>query len=289
MYKGAFLSGFIALAICALSACDVATTAGSDITDSTKIVSTNGTLSEILVALGFEDQIVGVDVASTYPASLQQKPKIGHNRDISAEGVLALNADLAVGVTDMVKPQVAEQIRAAGTRLVLFDHDYSVAGAKQLIRAVADSLDRSAKGDSILSVLDADLALADSVVAQSQSKPKVLFIYARGTGTMMVAGQRTQLDEMITLAGGENAVSGFEDFKPLTAESLVAANPDVILLFDSGLSSLGGIDGLLEVQGISETNAGRNRKVVEMDGQFLTGFGPRLGKAIIELAEKIHE
>src|SRR5690606_20796447 len=289
MYKGAFLSGFIALAICALSACDVATTAGSDITDSTKIVSTNGTLSEMLVALGFEDQIVGVDVASTYPASLQQKPKIGHNRDISAEGVLALTADLAVGVTDMVKPPVAEQIRTAGTRLVLFDHDYSVAGAKQLIRAVADSLDRSAKGDSILSVLDADLALADSVVAQSQSKPKVLFIYARGTGTMMVAGQRTQLDEMITLAGGENAVSGFEDFKPLTAESLVAANPDVILLFDSGLSSLGGIDGLLEVQGISETNAGRNRKVVEMDGQFLTGFGPRLGKAIIELAEKIHE
>ena len=104
----------------------------------------------------------------------------------------------------------------------------------------------------------------------------------------MVAGQRTQLDEMIKLAGGENAVSGFEDFKPLTAESLVAANPDVILLFDSGLSSLGGIDGLLEVQGIGQTNAGKNRKVVEMDGQFLTGFGPRLGEAILELAKKIH-
>jgi len=286
--KNTFITILIATLASTLSSCNINTTTESDITDSTKIVSTNGTLSEILVALGFEDQIVGVDVASTYPASLQQKPKIGHNRDISAEGVLALNADLAVGVTDMVKPPVAEQIRTAGTRLVLFDHDYSVAGAKQLIRAVADSLDRSAKGDSILSVLDADLALADSVVAQSQSKPKVLFIYARGTGTMMVAGQRTQLDEMITLAGGENAVSGFEDFKPLTAESLVAANPDVILLFNSGLSSLGGIDGLLEVQGISETNAGRNRNVVEMDGQFLTGFGPRLGKAILELAEKIH-
>src|SRR5690606_21884570 len=220
---------------------------------------------------------------------LQQKPKIGHNREISAEGVLALNADLALGVTEMIKPQVAEQIRAAGTRLLLFDHEYSVDGARQLIRAVADSLGQSAKGDSVLSVLDGDLALADSVVTQSESKPKVLFIYARGTGTMMVAGQRTQLDEMIKLAGGENAVSGFEDFKPLTAESLVAANPDVILLFDSGLSSLGGIDGLLEVQGIGQTNAGKNRNVVEMDGQFLTGFGPRLGKAILELAEKIHK
>ncbi|MFB2117923.1 hemin ABC transporter substrate-binding protein [Parapedobacter sp. 2B3] len=289
MIKNTCFFGLIGLVICALSSCNVSTTAESGVTDSTNIVSTNGTLSEILVALGFEDNIVGVDVASTYPASLQQKPKIGHNREISAEGVLALNADLALGITGMVKPEVGEQIRGAGTRLLLFDHEYSVDGAKQLIRAVADSLGQSAKGDSLLTALNNDLALADSIVAQSEGKPKVLFIYARGTGTMMVAGQRTQLDEMIKLAGGENAVSGFEDFKPLTAESLVAANPDVILLFDSGLSSLGGIDGLLEVQGISQTNAGKNRNVVEMDGQFLTGFGPRLGDAILELAEKIHK
>lgn len=288
MIKNTFFFGLIGLAVCALSSCNVSTTAKSGITDSTNIVSTNGTLSEILVALGFEDQIVGVDVASTYPASLQQKPKIGHNRDISAEGVLALNADLAVGVTGMIKPEVAEQIRAAGTRLLLFDHEYSVDGAKQLIRTVADSLGHPAKGDSVVNLLETDIALADSIVAQSENTPRVLFIYARGTGTMMVAGQRTQLDNMIKLAGGENAVSGFEDFKPLTAEALVAANPDVILLFDSGLSSLGGIDGLLEVQGINQTNAGKNRNVVEMDGQFLTGFGPRLGKAILELAEKIH-
>ncbi len=288
MNRNIFFAGFAFILSLVFSACHVSVISESEISDSTKIVSTNGTLSEILVALGFEDNIVGVDVASTYPPSLQQKPKIGHNRDISAEGVLALNADLALGIAQMVKPEVAEQIRATGTKLLLFGHDYDVEGAKQLIRTVADSLGQSAKGDSILSALDVDLSLADSIVAQSGSKPKVLFIYARGTGTMMVAGQRTQLNKMIELAGGINAVQGFLDFKPLTSEALVAANPDVILLFDSGLSSLGGIDGLLQVQGISQTNAGKNRKVVEMDGQFLTGFGPRLGKAILELAEKIH-
>jgi len=268
--------------------CNVSTISEAGLSDSTKIVSTNGTLSEILVGLGFEDNIVGVDVASTYPASLQQKPKIGHNRDISTEGVLGLGPDLVIGISDVVKPQVAEQIRAAGTRFMLFHHEYSEAGAKQLIRAVADSLGQVSKGDSLLRAVEADLARADSITAQAQGKPKVLFIYARGTGTMMVAGQRTQLDEIIKLAGGVNAVQGFEDFKPLTSEAVIAANPDVILLFDSGLSSLGGIDGLLQVQGIAETNAGKNQKVVEMDGQFLTGFGPRLGKAIIELAKKIH-
>ena len=105
---------------------------------------------------------------------------------------------------------------------------------------------------------------------------------------MMVAGEGTQIEKIIQLAGGENAVSGFTEFKPLTAEALVAANPDVILLFDSGLSSLGGADMLLGMPGVKETEAGRNKKIVEMDGQLLTGFSQRLGQAILELSEKIH-
>lgn len=283
-----FFIGHLGLLLIVFSSCNAPTSSETGVIDSAKIVSTNGTLSEILVELGLENNIVGVDVASTFPESLQEKPKIGHNRDISAEGVLALGPDLVLGVNDMVRPEVAEQIRSSGVNLLLFEHPYSVEGAKHLIRSVADSLGHPAKGDSLLTALEIDLAQADSIIAQAESKPKVLFIYARGAGTMMVAGQRTQLDEMIGLAGGENAVQGFTDFKPLTSEALVAANPDVILLFDSGLSSLGGVDGLLEVQGVNQTNAGKNRKVVEMDGQFLTGFGPRLGKAIIALAKEIH-
>jgi iron complex transport system substrate-binding protein len=119
-----------------------------------------------------------------------------------------------------------------------------------------------------------------------QSK-KVLFIYARGAGTMMVAGQETPLDKIITLAGAKNAANGFKDFKPLTTEALVAANPDVILLFDSGLESVGGVNGLLKVPGIPQTTAGKQQKIIAMDGQFLSGFGPRVLEAVKELSEKL--
>lgn len=255
--------------------------------DSARIVSINGTVSEILVDLGLEEQIVGVDVASTYPERLQEKPKVGHSRQLTAEGVLALNPDVVIATTNDLKPEVKDQIVSAGAKVLVFDHEYSVEGAKGLIRTLADSLDKSAKGDSIITALKSDLSKVDSL-DQSDSKPSVLFIYARGAGTMMVAGEGTQVEKIIQLAGGENAVNGFSDFKPLTAEALVAANPDVILLFDSGLSSLGGADMLLEMPGVKETNAGRNQKIVEMDGQLLTGFSQRLGKAILELSEKIH-
>ena len=289
MVKNTFISGMIVLFISAISACNVSNeSAEVSFADSTKIVSINGTVSEILVDLGFEDNIIGVDVASTYPASLNAKPKVGHSQQMAAEGIISLGPDVVIGTSEDVKPELAEQIRNSGVKLLLFDQEFSAEGTKNLIRSIADSLDRTAKGDSLISVVNADLAKLDSL-PKTEPKPKVLFIYARGTGTMMVAGNGTQVEKIIKMAGGENAVNGFTDYKPLTAEALVAANPDVILLFDSGLSSLGDTDGFLEVQGVKETNAGKNRKIVGMDGQFLTGFSQRLGKAALELAEKIHQ
>lgn len=256
--------------------------------DTARIISVNGATSEILASFGLDKQLVGVDVASTFPASLAALPRVGHSRQMSAEGILKLQPNVVIGTTKDLKPELAEQLKGAGVTLLLFDQEFTPEGTKNLIRQMADSLDKKTKGDSILSALKLDLASVQKQ-AEGPVKPKVLFIYARGTGTMMVAGQETSVDQIIQLAGGENAITGMTDFKPLTAEALVKANPDIILLFTSGLESLGGIDGLLEVQGIKETNAGRNRKFIAMDGQLLTGFGPRLGQAVKELAVKIKQ
>lgn len=271
-----------------LSSCGSSKTDQETSLDSARIVSVNGTTSEILAALGLEDKIVGVDVASTYPESLANVPRIGHSRKLSSEGILALEPTIVVGAKSDINPELSDLLSNAGVRLMLFDQEFSIDGSKQLIRAMADSLGRTAKGDSVIRVLENDLAKLPAA-AQAGSQKKVLFIYARGTGTMMVAGDGTPVQQIIELAGAKNAVSGFDDYKPLTAEALVAADPDVVLLFDSGLKSLGGIEGLLEVQGMKETKAGKNKKVIEMDGQLMTGFSPRLGKALQELSAKIYE
>jgi len=248
-----------------------------------RIVSANGTLSEILVGLGLEKQIVGIDVTSTYPASLEKIPKIGHNRTIAAEGILALNPDVIIYTNQsMLSPAVVKQLSGSGKKLVEFKHEYSKEGAIKLIREVGAYFNANAQAEKMVKALQADLAK----IPASASPKKLLFIYARGTGTLMVSGTGTSLDKMFALAGHKNAVSGFTDFKPLTAESLIAANPDVLVLFSSGLESLEGMDGLLKVPGVASTNAGRNRRIVTMDGQLLTGFGPRLGKAAVELSQK---
>lgn len=256
-----------------------------DISAQTRIVSLSGTTTEVLCALGLQANLVGVDITSTYPEAMQQLPKVGHDRNMSAEAVLALRPDIIVGISENIRPELAEQLKTGHTSLQLFHMERSPEGAKSLIRAMADSFHAGEKAEPVCRQIDEDLKAKVSLDKQ----PRVLFIYARGTGTLMVAGEHTYPNSMIGLAGGVNAVSGFEDFKPLTSEALVAANPDVVLMFSSGLESLGGMEGLLKVPGMAQTHAGKNEQVIEMDGQFLTGFGPRTGKAIAELSKKLHE
>lgn len=251
-----------------------------------RIVSLDGTVSEILCDLGLQSLIIGVDVTSTYPEALKKLPKVGHNRSISAEGVISLKPTLVLTSTNAgTKSEVIEQIKSAGIKVITFQQEFSVAGTKKLIQDIATTCQVGSRAKPIIKKLESDLAQ----VKKAPNSPKVLFIYARGTGTMMVSGRGTPIEKMIELAGGVNATPDFENYKPLTAEALVTANPDVILLFDSGLESLGGTAGLLAVQGVAQTNAGKNSRVIVMDGHLLSGFSPRLGKALQELSQKISQ
>lgn len=248
-----------------------------------RIISLNGTVSEMLCDLGLEDQIVGVDITSNYPSSLQKKPKVGHNMNISAEGVLALQPTLVIGMKSQFSPQLSDQLKAAGVKTVTVNQDHSISGTRKLLMEVAKIAGATDKAYPLLQQFDQQIA---GLKITTLNK-KVLFIYARGAGTMLVSGAGTSIDSIIKLAGAQNAVTEFKDFRPLSAESLVAANPDVILLFTSGLESMGGIAGLLKVPGIAETTAGQQKKIITMDGELISGFGLRLPIAIQELHDKI--
>lgn len=122
-----------------------------------KIVSISGTTTEILCALGLQDQIVGVDVTSTYPEAMQQLPKVGHNRNMSAEAIIALAPTMVIGVAENVKPELVDQLKAANIRVLLYTLESSVDGTKNLITAVADSLGKTDAVPAITAAIDADL------------------------------------------------------------------------------------------------------------------------------------
>lgn len=248
-------------------------------TEALKIVSLNGAVTEIIAALGHEKEIVGVDVTSTYPETVKTTAKdLGHVRSITIESIVALKPTVIIGTDKDMSPELAEKIKAAGIEAHILTQDFSPEGTKKLIADVAGII-KNTDFKALTDKVDTDLAKIQPIA----KAPKVLFIYARGAGTLMVAGKNTPVEKTIALAGGQNAVTEFDDFKPLTPESLIKGNPDVILLFTTGLQSLGGVDGLLKIQGVEKTNAGKNKKIIALDGALISGFGPRVGEGAAAL------
>ena len=253
--------------------------------ETNRIISLNGAITEVVAALGHEKEIVGVDVTSTYPETVKSTAKdLGHVRSISAETVMELKPTLILATDKDLDPTLVENLKASGITVKVFSQDISVDGTKKLIAEVANTLNNN-NYEKLQNDIDNDLAQVKPI----EKTPKVLFIYARGANMLMVSGTNTPVDKVITLAGGKNAVSDFEDYKPLTPEALLQGNPDVILMFDSGLGSVGGPQGVFKIPGVDKTNAGKNKKIIAMDGGLLAGFGPRLGEAAVQLNALLRE
>ena len=252
-----------------------------------RIVSVGGSVTEIVYALGAGAEVVGVDTSSTYPEAATQLPQVGYQRRLSAEGVLSLQPDVVLVSSD-AGPLVALEHLKAAVKVVEIPSVYTIAGAEAKIRTIARILGREEQGEQLVDTLRRDLAAAQAALNQVRSQPRVLFLYARGLGTLYVSGTDTAADAMIRLAGGVNAVSEYEDFKPFTPEAVVTAAPDVLLMLSRGLESLGGVEGLLQLPGIALTEAAKRRRIVAMDDLHLSSFGPRLGAALKELIFHLH-
>jgi len=252
-----------------------------------RIVVLGSTVAEITTRLGATGQVVGADASVTAP-ELAAVPKVGYYRQIPAEGILSLRPTLILASSDLGPASTVEQLKAAGTRLELVKIGHSPDETLAAITRVGDVLGRGEKAAELAAEVREDLAEVKEKVAASASKPRVVFVYARSGGVLNVGGRGTAADAMISLAGGENAVTGFDGFRPLTPESLVAANPDVILFTTSGLEGLGGPEGAAKLPAIAPTNAAKSGRIVAMNDQLLLGFGPRLGDGVLELHGLLH-
>lgn len=250
-----------------------------------RLVSVDGAVTEILYALGVDERLVGVDTTSRFPLETQELPSVGYKRNLSVEGVLSLAPDRVLVTDEAGPPRVLDQLTLSGLEVTRIPDEPSVMGLVRKIRAVAALVGREREGEALIARLEADLAQLRESLALGTTPPRVLFLLHTGTGQDIAAGRDTAADTVIRLAGGENVLHDrIRGYRPLNAESALAAAPDVILLSERTLQSLGGVDGLLSRAGLAATPAGRARRIVAMDGALLLAFGPRLGVAATELA-----
>lgn len=262
--------------------------ASLQIAQAQKIVTGGSSSTEIVCALGMCDNIVATDRTSLYPPKMQSLPSIGYRTGINTEGIISMAPDIIILEKEYVKDVVIDQLAAAKLKLVQVENGYSFENTTEKIKTIAKALNKEKEGEALIENLKIDLELLKKKVAASSEKPKVLCVYNRGMGNMMVAGTDTGF-EIIYLAGVQNAVPEIDGFKPLNVESLITANPDYILFFESGLESIGGVEGALKIPGVAQTTAGRKKQIIAIDGVKLTNWGPRFVQAATELFELTHE
>jgi len=260
---------------------------GADPVEEPRLVTLGGGATEIVYALGHGDEVVASDASSTYPASAAERSTLGYYRRVQAEGIIALAPTMVLASDGSGPPTALAQVETAGIRVVEVPPAQTLSEAKARIAFLADKLHEEERGAKLIASIEEELVTIAAAVS-GRPPPRVLFIYARGGGTMLVAGVGTAAQSLIALAGGVLAAPRHQGFRPLTAEAVIEARPEVILLTDGGLETMGGVDGVLLAPGVRATPAGAERRIIAMDDLLLLSFGPRLGTAVRTLAEELH-
>ena len=103
-----------------------------------------------------------------------------------------------------------------------------------------------------------------------------------------MSGDKTAASAIIAYAGGVNALAGsFDGYRPMTAEAMASAAPDVILTSTQSIEAHGGIDKFWQRPELALTPAYKKRALVTMEASQLLGFGPRLPAAVREIHDKL--
>ncbi len=269
------------------------------VTDDSRVIAIDiaGSIAGTVWGLGFGDTLVGRDIATTFDGAADLPVVTNGSIDVNAEAIIALKPTLVITDGTVGPRDVIEQLRDVGIAVVTVDNDASFDGAAQLARDVAAVFGAPAAGEAlaeqITSQVDAETAMISEIVPTAEEdKLRIIFLYLRGSaGIYYLFGEGSGADQLIDALGGIDVAAelGWDGMKPMTDEAMVAADPDLILVMTDGLSSVGGIDGLLQDKpAIAITTAGQNRRFVDMaDGEILS-FGPRSAGVLDALARAIY-
>ncbi|MFE5793024.1 hemin ABC transporter substrate-binding protein [Streptomyces sp. NPDC056503] len=256
-----------------------------------RIVPLSGSLSEIVFTLGLGDRVVARDVTATFEQAAEL-PVVTRAHDVSAESVLSLRPTLVLAESTTGPAEAIAQIRDAGVPLVVVPAAKELDDVGSRIDDVAAALGVPASGEELRERTAERLAAVREKIPAHAEKPRVAFLYVRGSAAVyLLGGAGSGASSLLEAAGAVDAgkESGLtKDFTPLTSEALAKAAPDAILVMTKGLQSVGGVDGLVRIPGVAETPAGADRRVVSVDDGVLLNYGPRTDRVLASLVDQLY-
>lgn len=195
-----------------------------------RIVSLSPNLSDIIYALGDFDKVVGVTIYSDFPPQSKDLPKVGGWINPNYEAILGLKPDLVVFMKDQ-DTMFGDNVRKLGLKTLVTNSNDSVKDIFNTINRMGEVLGKKEEAGNIVSEMKKRL---NSIKERTEglAKKKVLLVVGRNPGTLediYVIGRNNYINELIDIAGGENAVENKRLSIKITKEAILTLDPDVII------------------------------------------------------------
>lgn len=230
-----------------------------------KIISADAGVTTLLRSFGLEEQLVGIDVTSPQPVSGKLIPNVGYHRQLSAEGLLSLHPDVLIGSENMGPPEALAAVTAAGVSVVRLPSAEDGKSLLANVQQLAKVLGKQAQGEVVLAQLSEKFSQLDQ--QKMPNNTRALFLLDAGGRGLRAAGAGTGGDALIHLLGANNVMT-HASYQPISAEAILAINPDVILVaIDAEQNPISSL--LQQYPALSVLNAIKNARLLNVRSETL--------------------
>jgi iron complex transport system substrate-binding protein len=252
----------------------------SDENASVRIISMAPNLTEILFALGLDEEIVAVAKGSNYPPAAAKKRTVGTFWQPDIEAVLTCRPTLVVTEAFPQQAALAERLKNMGCRTLMLDIE-TIDQLHKTILAIGDAVDSPEAAQRITARLKQRQTEMAARYAAIRERPKVLWVIQREP--LRVAGTKTFPNELIKIAGGVNAIGDTpQQYPPVSAEAVLASLPEVIIETADEAQSLQNQKetAVQFYQRFAGVPAVRGGRIYVLDGDLVSRLGPRLDEGM---------
>jgi len=247
-----------------------------------RIVSLAPNLTEILFALDLADRVVGVTDYCDYPPEVAAKPRIGGYVNPNLEAILALEPDLALATPNTGNRDAVLRLQSLGVEFLIVETP-TLEGLYDAVRRIADRAGVPDRGAALAGELRGQIeAIRDRVAGLPPTPAFLVFAH----DPLIVAGQGSFFDDLITAAGGRNlAAEAGGRFPHLSLEQAVQAAPEAIV---ETVMGAGGEPDLAFWERWGSIPAVRDGRICAPPADSLLRPGPRAPEGVRKLAECFH-
>lgn len=253
-------------------------------TESKRIITAGGTITEIVFALNSGDEVVAIDSSSNYPAEALTKPIVGYYRDLAAEGVLSLQPTEMLVLEGAGRKEALTLIKQAGVTVTQFKKPVDIESLFNLIKELGKRLGKPLPAEQLISDIQASLDVLNmtrgkSLNSTNKSLTAVSLLSLSDRGAV-VAGLETVPTFLFNSLGITNPVDSHKGFKPVGLESLVLMKPDFLLVPSHVAASMGGKSEICKHPSLSLLTVSQSCHVLVLDSLLSMAITPRIAESL---------